>query len=180
MTEWRKAVAVCDSWTRLELGRLGFSVLDAGRWFWRDPAPRDRPDPPELHVKRVDDPSLLREFELVSIRGFESPQLHDFGPLELHGAAILEDPGMHVFVGRVDDEIVSVSMAYVTNVVGIYGVATPPEHRRRGYGEAMTWAAVEVAPNLPALLQPTALGESVYRRMGFAEIGPFMTWLRSH
>jgi ribosomal protein S18 acetylase RimI-like enzyme len=69
-------------------------------------------------------------------------------------------------------------MAYVAaGVVGIYSVATPPEHRRKGYGEAITRAAMQVA-RLPAVLQPSAMGEGLYRRLGFEPVGEVTNWIR--
>ena len=70
-------------------------------------------------------------------------------------------------------------MAYVSSgVVGVYGVATLPEYRRRGCAESMTWAAIQSGLGLPAVLQPTPMAESMYQRMGFAEVGRLQMWRR--
>ena len=80
-------------------------------------------------------------------------------------------------MGRVDGDVVSVSMAYVSDeIVGVYGVATLPEYRRRGYAQALTRAAVQSGFGLPALLQPSPMAESMYERMGFYEIGRLQMW----
>jgi predicted GNAT family acetyltransferase len=52
-------------------------------------------------------------------------------------------------------------------------VATPPEHRGKGYGAAVTARAVLEGFGQGADLaglQASALGEPVYRRMGFREV----------
>jgi GNAT superfamily N-acetyltransferase len=132
---------------------------------------------PELAIEEVTTPAQLVEFEAAAIEGFEAPQLHGLGSLGLHAAEILHDPRMKIYAGRVGGRVVSVSMAYLdSQVVGVYGVATLPAYRRRGFGEAMTWRAVLSQPDWPAVLQPSPLGAPVYRRMGFQEIGRFTSW----
>ena len=55
--------------------------------------------------------------------------------------ASLDDPDMRYFIGRVNGQAVSTSIGVISDgVVGIFGVATKPAYRRRGYGTAMTWA----------------------------------------
>ena len=56
---------------------------------------------------------------------------------------------------------------------GIFNVATPAEYRGRGYGAAITGHAVRegfAAGAELAYLQSSAIGESVYRRLGFREV----------
>ncbi len=50
-----------------------------------------------------------------------------------------------------------------------HNVATIEAARGRGYGTAMTWAAIaDAAPGVEiAVLQASALGRPVYERMGF-------------
>jgi ribosomal protein S18 acetylase RimI-like enzyme len=61
--------------------------------------------------------------------------------------------------------------------VGVLGVATRPEFRRRGLGEALTRRAIACAPEQPAVLQPSPDGYATYRKLGFAEIGAFTNWI---
>ena len=49
-------------------------------------------------------------------------------------------------------------------------MATPPEHRRRGYGEALTAAVLRAGRELgctTGCLQASNMGKPVYERMGF-------------
>ena len=57
-------------------------------------------------------------------------------------------------------------------------VATGPEARRRGYGEALTWRATLADPGLPALLISTEDGRPVYERMGYLPLFRLTVWKR--
>jgi Acetyltransferase (GNAT) family len=170
------AISVCDCWSRLDLGDLGFEKFEEEAWYVRGPA-EARPVTPE--VEQVKEPGGLAEFEHASTAGFETPELHDLEPFGVYGRPILEDPRMHLFVRRDGGRVVSGSIACVSSgVVGVYSVATVPAFRRRGYGEQVTWAAVGSAPSFPAILQPSEEGAALYRRMGFAPVGRYTKWLR--
>jgi hypothetical protein len=170
------AISVCDCWSQLDLGDLGFEMFEEEAWYVR--ASRAAPDvSPEVELVR--EPRALTEFEHASTAGFETPELHELEPYGVYGKPILEDPRMHLFVRRDGGRVVSGSIGCVSSgVVGVYSVATVPAFRRRGYGEQVTWAAVGSAPSLPAILQPSEEGAALYRRMGFAPVGRYTKWLR--
>jgi GNAT superfamily N-acetyltransferase len=67
-----------------------------------------------------------------------------------------------------------------TGSTGIYNVATAPEYRRRGYGEAITRHAIDAAlrEGDPGrlVLQSTSLGQRVYLRMGFEAIARVLVY----
>ncbi|MEU5935030.1 GNAT family N-acetyltransferase [Micromonospora sp. NPDC047187] len=61
-------------------------------------------------------------------------------------------------------------------LVTLYFVGTQPEQRRRGIGAAMTRAALHLAGERgarTAALTSSAVGESVYRGLGFRPVGEF-------
>jgi ribosomal protein S18 acetylase RimI-like enzyme len=83
------------------------------------------------------------------------------------------------FVGWVDGKPVSMIATVVcSGAIGIYSLGTLPAYRNRGYGEALLRAAVrKCPPGLPLVLESTAAGYQLYRRLGFREVGKFTVYL---
>ncbi len=87
---------------------------------------------------------------------------------------VVELDGMNVYLGRVEAEAVTTAIGYRTGRDGgIFNVATPAEHRRHGYGAAITAFATrslfESGADL-AWLQTSPIGERVYYRLGFRQV----------
>jgi ribosomal protein S18 acetylase RimI-like enzyme len=91
---------------------------------------------------------------------------------------LVDESSLAVLVGYVDDDPVSCSLLSVTDATaGVYNVATPQRFRRRGYGEALTWAAIAEGVTrgcTSAILQASDSGFPIYRRMGFIDLGRYV------
>ncbi len=91
-------------------------------------------------------------------------------------------PTLRLFAGRVDGEIVATSgLSTLTGVAGIYAVATAEAWRGRGFGRALTLAAMRAGAEAgmrTSVLLASELGQPVYRRIGFREVGDvsFLRW----
>ena len=87
------------------------------------------------------------------------------------GPGLVGDPAWALFVGYVDDAPVAHSMGFVhEGVVGIYNVGTREGFRRRGYGWAMTEAALAAGAQTGCtmgILQSSRMGLGMYEAHGF-------------
>ena len=124
-----------------------------------------------LTIHRAGDEAALAEAAHVAATGFAAP-VAALKPL--YAAAALSLDGYAVYLGRVAGKAVTTAMGYrLGREVAIFSVATPPEHRRRGYGAAISAHAArmgfEQGADL-AWLQTSELGEPVYRRLGFQHV----------
>lgn len=143
------------------------------------PPPAHHPD--GLHVHQVATESELRAFEQAAIEGFPLHELELAEPGQLVPSALLDEPRWRLYLG-VDDQgrAVATSAAYVTeSVVAVTLVASIPSARRRGFGEAMSWAATLSDPDKPALLIASDDGAALYRSMGYLTVLRFSLWLGS-
>jgi hypothetical protein len=172
--------SVCDSWNRLDLAGLGFEIFATDPWFFRPAGPLpEEVTPPELEIVRVTTPEEIEEFELVSVRGFRGEDA-TVEPGSIHPPAILADSRMVNWIGRVEGRPVAAAESYVAaNAVGIFGVTTLSSMRGRGYGTALTRAAMLVESGLPTVLDPSKEAESMYERLGFRAAGVLRKWTRA-
>jgi GNAT superfamily N-acetyltransferase len=79
------------------------------------------------------------------------------------------------WVGYVDEEPVSTAATVMGGgAIGVYNVATMPEHQKRGYGETVMRHAVAEAQRRhgieQTILQSTPAGHRLYERMGFRTV----------
>lgn len=135
-------------------------------------SPPPTPDP--LEIREVRDAEGLGQVGAILSEAFEMPVV-DGG---LYDERVLGTPEFRMWLGFADGEPVCTSCAFVDeNFVGIYAVGTTRAARGRGFGEAVTWAATLSRPDLPATLQASEMGESIYRRMGFETIAWCDVWV---
>lgn len=122
--------------------------------------------------------SDLRDVDYVMIHGYPIPEL------TYHVDRITDERAfggpLRFFVGYEDDQPVSCAMACIgEREVGIYAVATLPDRRGKGYGGALTIAALAAAPDLPAVLEASDFGQPVYLRLGFQVVSEYTIWYKT-
>jgi GNAT superfamily N-acetyltransferase len=132
------------------------------------PLPGAPAAPGELEIRRVESAAQLAAFQEVAGGAFGIPTA--FAARYLNGD-FLRHPAVACFVGSLDGVPASTAALVRTgSVAGIYWVATREDLRGRGYGEALTWRAVQAGAEQGcelASLQASELGRPVYERMGF-------------
>jgi len=143
--------------------------LEPNRWadpgMALHPIPPTPPAPPELRIEVVDAATFDDWHAGIS-----------YGPnfRRVYGPTLIEDPTFRLVVGYVEDQPVAGAAAILTgNAVGIYAVGTAERARRRGFGRAMTWAAIQAGVEAGcsvAVLQSSEMAVSLYRWMGFVEV----------
>lgn len=153
--------------------RAGMVELDPLPGMMLDAMPPAFPPRPGGLVVRPAQPGeqSMDDYRRVLSDGFDVPpglaQIFAAGPAVAAGR-------IRPVVGYVGDDPVGCSAMLLTgSVAGIYNVAVVPEQRGRGFGAALTWAAVAAGREAGAgvaVLQSTPLGEPVYSRMGFRTV----------
>ncbi|HEU5423989.1 MAG TPA: GNAT family N-acetyltransferase [Nitrolancea sp.] len=135
------------------------------------PVPAPPPPPADLDIRLVTTEAELADFMEVS----------GTGQRWVPSLAAARDPGVALLVGYVQGKPVATARINLLGRVGeINGVGTLPAYRRRGYGTAMTWAAIAegVRRGCDAItLSASEMGYSVYRRMGFVPVCRYRTYL---
>ena len=94
------------------------------------------------------------------------------------GEGLLADPDVAIAIGYVQDMPVTTALlARTGDTAGVYNVATLPDHRGSGFGEAATWAVIAEGAHRGcnhSVLQSSDAGYPVYKRMGFVDVGRYV------
>jgi GNAT superfamily N-acetyltransferase len=162
-----------DPWDCVDLAAAGFGRGETPCML--RPAGGEVPPPPErLRIVEVRDEGTVADMNEVVLLGYGLPERCRES---MWTVDVVGDPRYRAWVGYEGDRAVSTASACLAGgLVGVYAVATVPEARGRGYGEALTWCAVTSAHDLDAVLQASDMGLPVYERMGFETIRTYVTW----
>jgi ribosomal protein S18 acetylase RimI-like enzyme len=132
---------------------------------------------PGLRIVRVRTADGLAQALAVAAEGFDAPP-ELFAPL--YEPAVAELEGVAIYLGRVGEVDVTTGVGFtVGDAIGIFTIATPPAHRGRGYGAAVTAHAARdgfAAGATFAYLQSSGLGHGVYRRLGFRDVERYLLY----
>ena len=134
--------------------------------------------PEGVEIVPVTDPELLAGLVDVEVGAFETDRPVAEGLL---APSQLSLPNVRVYAALVEGRAVAQA---VTNThggaVGVFGVATLPEYRRRGIGTAITAFAIDDVRDEADLawLQSTEMGRPLYERMGFRPVSDWDVWVR--
>ncbi len=145
-----------------------------------NPAEVSIPPPPKgLEVRTVETVDGLRTWARTSWLGFGEGRRNLFRFMANRRS--LEPGGFTCHLGWASGRAVATSVSYSSDgVTVILGVSTLPRASGRGYGEAVTWAAVRdgiTNGSDTVSLQASPLGFPIYHRMGFRRIFDFEEWV---
>ena len=150
--------------------------------------PRDEQPPRGLEIEPVTDAATLREFIGILADEMGIPD-GEPNPAARHHAALLEaipptfadEPVPLRYLGRIDGRAVATSrIAIAAGVAGLYAVTTLPDVRGRGFGRAMTLAALDAGRSIGlriGVLQASDSGLPVYRRLGFRTLFDYEVYM---
>ncbi|MFI8324716.1 GNAT family N-acetyltransferase [Streptomyces sp. NPDC085529] len=140
----------------------------------RPPAPAGDPVPDVIRVERPED---LREAERIVIEGFDLTDFTPHRPGELFPPALIEQPGVDVFVALRDGVPAGAGVSVVDDgVASHYWIATSPSFRSRGVGRAVMRGSLARLPDLPATLTASKLGRPLYESLGYTAAAPSTWW----
>jgi GNAT superfamily N-acetyltransferase len=168
-------VVVLSPFPTPDLGGLGLSLMGHPPLMYRPTGGEAPPLPEGLTIDEVDDGEDLAAFVGTLVDAYPMPGGDGSGIADLR----VLDGSIRLFVGRVGGEPVATSGARIGHGVNdVEWVSTRPEYRRRGIGEALTWAATLAEPDLPAVLIASDDGQGVYESMGFVRLLRLTMWHR--
>lgn len=164
----RALVSSCENFGMLAAAEMPGMVADSLR------APRrfmGHRTPLPLEIRRAETPRTMQDFRSIGALCFHVPPAWF--------SEVFDDSipsrDFTCWVGYRGTFPVATAATVVSDgVIGLYNVATMPDERGKGYAESVTRHAVAWASRQSGLtrviLQSTAQGERLYRRLGFREV----------
>lgn len=176
--EWyppERHVVVLSPFPVPDLEPLGLSLMGHPPLMYRPVGGEAPPLPDGLVIQEVRNESDLSDFVDTLVDAYPMPGGESSGIADMRAL----DASIRLFVGRVDDVAVATSGARIGHGLNdVEWVSTRSDHRRRGIGRAVTWAATLAAPELPAVLIASDDGQGIYESMGFVRLVRLTMWHR--
>jgi ribosomal protein S18 acetylase RimI-like enzyme len=134
---------------------------------------------PALDIRPVADVPTRTAFSDVMSTAFEIPRSVS---ASVYGSAQAWNGSFEGYVGYANGRAVTTAAAVITgDVIGLYSVATLPQHRRLGFAEAIMRQVIDEARRSRRVsrmvLQATSSGYSLYEAMGYRTVTGFNVFI---
>ncbi|MFI6155529.1 GNAT family N-acetyltransferase [Kitasatospora sp. NPDC051170] len=147
---------------------------------WQMPIMLRRPAPvaaPALDVIRARKPEDLEAAERIVIDSFDLDGFQPHRGGELFPQALVEQPGVDVFLASIDGAPAGACISVVADGIGShYWVGTSSAFRSRGAGRAVMLGALAHMADHPATLTASKLGRPLYESLGYQLASPSTWW----
>ena len=163
---------------------LGLSRIRDEPGMLLDPLPPSCPSPPHgLDIRRVTSREEMHTLVRTAEVGFGAPP----GMMEVLADGLADAAGGGslqggCYLGYYGGRPVSTSLRFTKGkMAGVFLVATLPEFRRRGFGEAMTWRAAMDGRSegcVSSVLQSSEMGQPVYEKIGYRTFVTYELWTK--
>jgi GNAT superfamily N-acetyltransferase len=135
--------------------------------------------PHGLRIERVRTVEQANQFAAINAANWTPPDPQVVRFYELAAPVLLRtDAPLWLYAGYLEDcPVAAAELTVAGGVVGLYGIPTLREYRRRGIGGAMTLRPLldaRAAGYSMAVLQASPEGARVYERIGFEPMGYFV------
>ncbi|MET8834176.1 GNAT family N-acetyltransferase [Micromonospora sp. NPDC004540] len=162
-----------DPFSSSDLGHLGMRS-------WQMPVMLRPPGPVGERVTnatRVRNEEELGAAERAVIASFELVRFEPYRAGELFPMALLEQPGVDVFIAHLDGAVAGACVTVVEDGFGShYWVGTQPAFRSRGVGRTLMLGSLAHLADLPVTLTSSRLGRPLYESLGFTATTPATWW----
>ena len=142
--------------------------------------PESTVSPTGLKIIPVEDQNTLSKWIHVASISFGVPEEFESTWYEFFVEAVFDLP-FRCYLALLNGQPVGTSQLFLSaGVAGIYNVTCIPEARGQGIGAALTLAPLLYARDVEyriGVLQASALGYRVYRRLGFQDFGQLSVYL---
>lgn len=163
-------------WPTPDLRHAGWSLIGHPAFVIRPPGPATHTPAPGVEVEQVRSPDRLQVVERIAIDGYPIDDLKEAPPGTAMPPAVLNTP-LSCRLGLLDSEPVAVGLRHSSHgVLNLCLGATLPKARRRGVWEALVWARLGDAPDLPAVAYTSDYSRPGFLRMGFLPATRFTLW----
>jgi len=134
---------------------------------------------PQLQVREVEDEQTRSTFADVMSIAFEIPRSVSTA---VYASERGWGCGFKGYIGYSNGKAVTTAASMITgDVLGLYSVATLPQHRRLGFAEALMRQVIEQARATAGIqrtvLQSTPSGLSLYEQMGYRTVTNFEVYI---